>query len=211
MSGRFAQVVWDGPACAMTESMTIRMLSTSGGQPPLAEVKVHINKVESPMVSPVTTELGLFRLVTDPVPASILHVPVSVGLGVLPARIDEVVLQIFWVGPATAIVVMESEVMVTSDVVRAQPPNPDMMVHRSTVVSPTVSPVTADVSEFTEDANPVPEVVVHIPVSVLATALAASVDELALQRFWTDPAAAIVIAESTLIVTSEVVGAHPPN
>lgn len=211
MPGRLAQVIWGGPACAMTESITISTLSNSGGQPPLSEVIVHINKVESPMVSPVTTELGSFGLVTVPVPAKILQVPVSVDLGVLPARVDDVVLQISWAGPASAIVVKESEVIVTSEVLGAQPPNPEVMVHLSTVVSPTLSPVTADVSEFMEDANPVPEIVDHVPVSVLAAVLAASVVVVALHRFCVGPAAATVMAESTLMVTSEVVGAHPPN
>ena len=85
------------------------------------------------------------------------------------------------------------------------------MVHRSTVVNPMVSPETAEVGLFTEEADPVPEIVVHVPVSVAAGALAASVPEVVLQRFNVGPAAAIVIVGSTLMVTSEVVGAHPPN
>ena len=85
------------------------------------------------------------------------------------------------------------------------------MVHLSTVVNPIVSPVTAEVSLFTDEADPVPKIVVHAPVSVGATTLAARVPEVVLQRFCKGPAAAIVMVGSTLMVTSEVVGAHPPN
>ena len=74
-----------------------------------------------------------------------------------------------------------------------------------------VSPVTAEVGLLTDAADPVPEIVDQVPVSAPVAALAARVPEVVLQRFCVGPAAAIVIVGSTLMVTSEVVGAHPPN
>jgi hypothetical protein len=70
------------------------------------------------------------------------------------------------VGPATDTVVAESEVMVTSEVVAAQPPLAEVIVHLSIVVAPIVNPVTPDVVLFTDEANPVPENVDQVPVSV---------------------------------------------
>lgn len=172
---------------------------------------VHLRIVESPIVSPVTAETSLFTEDATPVPEIVVHVPVSDVLVVLAARVVDVTLQRFWVGPATAIVVVESEVIVTSEVVGVHPPNPLVIVHLSMVVPPMVSPVTAEVSLLTLDATPVPEIVVHVPVSVDATTLAARVPEVTLHRFCVGPAAAIVMAESTLTLTSEKVGAHPPN
>ena len=101
--------------------------------------------------------------------------------------------------------------MVTSEVVGVHPPNPEVMVHLRIVVLPMVSPATADPGSFAEEADPVPESVVHVPVSATLVVFAASVPEVVLHRFCVGPAAATVMVESTLIVTSEVVGAHPPN
>jgi hypothetical protein len=46
-----------------------------------------------------------------------------------------------------------------------------------------VSPVTADVGLFTEEAEPEPENVVHVPVSLTFTELAANVVVVTPQRF----------------------------
>jgi hypothetical protein len=182
-----------------------------GAHPPNPDVMVHLKTEVNPIVSPVTPDVGLFTEVADPEPETVVHVPVSLTLVELAARVVAVIPQRFCVGPAAAIVVVESEVIVTSEKVGAQPENPDVIVHRRTVVPPIVSPVTAEVSLLTDDADPVPDCVVHVPVSEPAAALAASVPEVVLQRFCTGPAAATVIAGSTLIVTSEIVGAHPPK
>jgi hypothetical protein len=77
----------------------------------------------------------------------------------------------------------ESEVMVTVEVVVAQPPNPEVIVQVSTVVSPTVSPATAELGSLTDEADPVPENVDHVPVSAPETALAARVPEVTLHKF----------------------------
>ena len=58
-----------------------------------------------------------------------------------------------------------------------------MIVHVSTVVNPTVNPVTAELGSFADEAEPVPEKVVQVPVSEVLTELAASVPEVTLQRF----------------------------
>jgi hypothetical protein len=54
-------------------------------------------------------------------------------------------------------VVVESEVRVTSEKVEAQPPNPEEMVHLRTVVNPIVSPVTPEDGLFIEEADPEPD------------------------------------------------------
>ena len=93
--------------------------------------------------------------------------------------------------------------------VGAHPPNSEVMVHVRTVVNPTVSPVTAELGSFADEAVPEPENVVQVPVSETLTEFAASVPEVTPQRFYVGPAAEIVVVRSTYIVTSEVVGAHP--
>jgi len=174
-------------------------------------VIVHLRTVVSPIVSPATPEVGSFGDEAAPVPDIVVHVPVSKPAGVFAASVPEVELQILIVGPATAMVVVGSTLIITSEVVAAHPPDPDVMVHRRTVVPPIVSPVTVEVSLFTDVADPVPEIVDHVPVSNPTAAFAASVPEVILHRFCVGPAAATVVPGSTLIVISEVVGAHPPN
>ena len=56
---------------------------------------VHLRIVESPMVSPVTAETSLFTEVADPVPETVVHVPVSLTLVELAARVVVVTLQRF--------------------------------------------------------------------------------------------------------------------
>ena len=56
------------------------------------------------------------------------------------------------------------------------------MVQRSTVVNPTVSPVTAELGSLTEEAAPDPDTFVQVPVSETFTELAANVPEVTLQR-----------------------------
>jgi hypothetical protein len=171
---------------------------------------VHLSTVVCPIVSPVTAEVGSFSEEAIPVPETVDHIPVSAPATALAARVEVVVLQRFWSAPAAATVIAGSTLMVTSLVVGAHPPNPEVMVHLSTVVPPTVSPVRAELGSFTLDAVPVPEIVVHVPVSAPAAALAARVPDVVLQRSWSGPASATVVVGSTFIVTSLVVGAHPP-
>ena len=172
---------------------------------------VHLRTVVSPIVSPTTAEAESFTNVADPVPDRVVHVPVSEAAGELAASVPEVELQIFSVSPAAAIVVVGSTVIITSEVVAAHPPDPEVIVHLRIVESPTVSPTTSDVSLLMEDAEPVPEIVVHVPVSNATAALAANIPAVVSHRFCVGPARATVVPGSTLMVISEIVGAHPPN
>jgi hypothetical protein len=185
-------------------------LSIEGAHPPLAVVIVHVAIVESPIVNPVIPELESFKLVIVPVPNTTAQVPVSETAGLLAARVEDVVLQRSWSGPASAIVVVGSTFIVTSLVVGAHPPFAEVMVHLSTVVPPMVIPLTPEVGLLTADAVPVPETVVHVPVSLGLGVLAAMVVVVTLHRSWSGPPTAIVVAESTVIVISEVVAGHPP-
>jgi hypothetical protein len=72
--------------------------------------------------------------------------------------------------------------MATSLAEGAHAPEAEVMVHLNIVVAPMVSPVTPEVALFTEEADPVPETVVHVPVSDPATELPASVAVVILQR-----------------------------
>jgi hypothetical protein len=137
------------------------------------------------MVSPVTAEVSLFTLEADPVPETVVHVPVSDAATALAASVPEVELQRFCVDPAFAVVVVGSELILTSLVEAEQPPNPEVraMVHLNTVVPPMVSPVTPEVGLFTEVTEPVPETTDQVPVSDPPGVFPASVAVVMLQRF----------------------------
>ena len=75
-----------------------------------------------------------------------------------------------------------STLIVTVEEVRAHPPNSEVIVHVSMVVPPIVRPVTAEVSEFRDDADPVPENVDQVPVSETLTEFAARVLEVTLHK-----------------------------
>jgi hypothetical protein len=75
-----------------------------------------------------------------------------------------------------------STLIVTVEEVRAHPPNSEVIVHVSMVVPPIVRPVTAEVSEFRDDADPVPENVDQVPVSDNLGVLAANVPEVVLHK-----------------------------
>jgi hypothetical protein len=167
--------------------------------------------VVNPTVSPVTAEFGSFTDDAEPVPEKVVQVPVSGTLTELAANVPEVTLHRFCVGPASATVIAESTLIVTSEDEGPHAPKPEVMVQRSTVVNPTVSPVTAELGSFTDDAEPDPDMVNHVPVSGTLTEFAANVPEVTLQRSCTGPATEAVIAESTFIVTLEAVATHAPN
>ena len=73
--------------------------SALGGQVPL--VIVHTN-VFTPVVKPVTPEVGLVGVVTAPAPAVTVHIPVPT-VGALAASVA-VGLQMVWSAPAAATV-----------------------------------------------------------------------------------------------------------
>ena len=92
--------------------------------------------------------------------------PLSIKKKICKASIVVFVLQRTWIGPASATVVVGPTLMFTSLAEGEHAPEAEVMVHLNTVVCPMVSPVTPEVSLFTLDAVPVPETVVHVPVSV---------------------------------------------
>lgn len=79
--------------------------------------------------------------------------------------------------------VAESTVIVTSDVVTAQPPLCVVMVHLNTEVSPIDSPVTPDVGSLISVTIADPDTTDHAPESVPEGVFAASVAVMILQRF----------------------------
>jgi hypothetical protein len=80
-------------------------------------------------------------------------------------------------------VVVESEVIVTSEVVTAQPPLCVVMVHLSTDVSPTESAVTPEAGLLMSVTIALPEITAQPPESVPVGELAANVAVIRLQRF----------------------------
>ena len=96
-----AQIVWSGPAAEVVGnwSTLIVIASVLGGQVPL--VIVH-TKVFTPVVNPVTPDVGLVGVVTVAVPAVTVHSPVPT-VGALAAKVA-VAAQIVWSGPAAEVV-----------------------------------------------------------------------------------------------------------
>jgi hypothetical protein len=163
-------------------STSIITVSVVEAQPPNPAVMVH-TRVEDPlMLSPVTPEVGLLIEVTIADPKNTDHVPVSLIRGVLAAKVAVVILQRSWSGPATAIVVVESTLIITSLIEGAHPPLAEVIIHLRVEEFPILSPVTPDAGSFTDDAAPVPENVDHAPVSVGLGVLAASVAVVMLHR-----------------------------
>ena len=93
-----------------------------------------------------------------PGPLIFTHVPVP-GVAELPARVKVVVLlQRYWSGPAFAVAALNRD---TSSYVLQLP---FTIVQRKTVVVPTVTPVTSEVSEFALVIVPSPLSFVQVPV-----------------------------------------------
>ena len=94
------QMVWSAPAAATVGNWSTLMVMASvlGGQVPF--VIVH-TKVFTPVVNPVTPEVGLFGAVTVAVPAVTVQAPVpTVGVFAANVAVGE---QIVWSGPAAEV------------------------------------------------------------------------------------------------------------
>lgn len=78
---------------------------------------------------------------------------------------------------------MESELIITSSVVAAQPPFAEVIVHLSVDEPPIVKPVTPDVESLILVTTAVPEITLQVPVSVPDGELAARVAVVILHRF----------------------------
>ena len=174
--------------------------SVLGGQVPL--VIVHTN-VFTPVVSPVTPEVGLVGVVTTPVPAVTVHAPVPT-VGAFAARVA-VAEQIVWSGPAAAAVGIGSLLMVIASALGGQVP---LVIVHTNVFTPVVKPVTPDVGLLGTVTNPVPAVTVHAPVPTVG-AFAAKV-AVGLHIVWSGPAADTVGIGSLLMVIASVLGGQVP-
>jgi hypothetical protein len=135
-----------------------------------ALVMVHTN-VLVPTLKPVTPEVGEPGVVTTPVPAVTVHVPVPTA-AVLPASVA-VLAQTDWSGPALATVGVAELVMLTWSVEAGQGA---FVIFHWNMFKPGLRPVTVDVGELGEVTVPEPENTVQTPVPV-AAALPASVAE----------------------------------
>ena len=140
--------------------------SALGGQVPL--VIVH-TKVFTPVLKPVTPEVGDVGVVTVAVPAVTVHAPIPV-VGVFAASVA-VAEQIVWSGPAAEVVGNVSTFIVIVSVLAAQVP---LLIAHTNVFNPVVKPVTPLVGDVGTVTTPVPAVTVHAPVPVVGV-LAASV------------------------------------
>jgi hypothetical protein len=206
------QRFWSDPAAdiVVVESTFIITSSNEGTQPPNAVEIVHLNVAEEPMVRPVTVEFGSLILVTTAVPEITDHVPVSLIRGVLAASVVIVVSHTLISGPADAGVGIESTLIITSSGESGQPRFSLVMVHVSVEEAPTVRPVTVEFGSLILVTMAVPEITDHVPVSLIRGVLAATVPVAVLQRLMSVPASAIVVVESTSIITSLVEATQPP-
>ena len=140
--------------------------SVLGGQVPF--VIVHTN-VFTPVVNPVTPDVGLVGVVTTPVPAVTVHAPVPT-VGVFAAKVA-VAEHIVWSGPAAETVGNWSTLMVIASVLGGQVP---LVIVHTRVFTPVVNPVTPELGLVGMVTTPVPAVTVHAPVPTVG-ALAAKV------------------------------------
>jgi hypothetical protein len=204
---------WSTPASEVVgrESTVIVTSDVVTAHPPLAVVMVHLNTDVSPTVSPVTPDVGSLMSVTIADPDSTDQPAESVPDGVLAANVAVIILQRFWSGPAAAMVPDESTLIVTSLNVGAQPPNSEAIVQRNTEENPMVSPVIPELRLLGEVITADPDTTVHVPFSLSLVVFPAKVVVVIPQRFWSGPASAIVVVESTLMTTSSKEGTHPPN
>ena len=130
--------------------------SVLGAQVPLVIVQV---KVFTPVLKPVTPEVGLVGVVTTPVPAVTVHNPVPTA-GMLAAKVA-VGLQIVWSIPAADVVGNWSTLMVIASVLGVHVP---LLMVQVNVFTPVVKPVTPEVGLVGVVTVAVPAVTVHNPV-----------------------------------------------
>ena len=140
--------------------------SVLGGQVPF--VIVH-TKVFTPVVNPVTPDVGELGVVTVAVPAVTVHIPIPT-VGALAAS-AAVGLQMVWSAPAADVVGSWSTLIVIASVLGGQVP---LLIVHTNVFTPVVKPVTPLVGLAGVVTTPVPAVTVHNPVPTVGV-LAASV------------------------------------
>ena len=131
-------------------------------------VIVHTN-VFTPVVKPVTPDVGELGVVTVAVPAVTVHAPVPV-VGAFAASVA-IAEQMVWSGPAADTVGSWSTLMVIASVLGGQVP---FVIVHTKVFTPVVKPVTPDVGDVGVVTVAVPAVTVHAPVPIVG-AFAANV------------------------------------
>ncbi len=163
--GEEIQTVWLLPALAILvagSTMIVIVLDVDEQVPAL--VIVH-SKIFVPNVNPVTVVLGLVEFVITPPPVNTDHVPVPV-VGVFAAKVavgEEI--QTVWFGPALAILVAGSTIMVIVLDVDEHVPA-DVIVH-SKIFVPNVNPVTVELGLVEFVITPPPVNTDHVPVPVV--------------------------------------------
>ncbi len=140
---------------------------------------VQRNVALAPIVNPVTPDVGEEAVVIVAAPLTTLQVPVP-DVGALPARVAVVTLQIFWSGPAEAVVPGAATSITTSSVELAH--TPLAMVQRNVTAAPTVKPVNPEVAEVGVVMVAAPLTTDHTPLPVVGV-LPAKVAVVTLQRF----------------------------
>jgi hypothetical protein len=130
---------------------------------------VHLNIVVPPAVTPVMVVVAEFALVMLPGPLIIVQVPVP-GAAALAAIVKVLVLHCWISGPAAACGAL---VRVTSSVVLQTPLI--LIVHRTTVVEPAVTPVTVELGELGVVTVPGPLCILHAPMAFTAPPVGAGV------------------------------------
>jgi hypothetical protein len=129
-----------------------------GGQTTPFEI-VHLN-VFTPIVKPVTPDVGEVGVVTVAPPVITVHAPVPI-VAVFAASVATAVAHTNWSGPAAEVVGIASLTMVISFVDGTQ--TPFVIVHLK-VLTPTLNPVTPDVGEVGVVTVAEPAITVQAPV-----------------------------------------------
>jgi hypothetical protein len=130
----------------------------------------------------VTPEAGSVRLVTEAVPDTTDHVPVSETATALAAIVAVVVLQRFWSGPALDTVMARSTLIITVSEVGAHPPNSAVIVHAKVEELPMANAVIVEFGSLRLVTTAVPDTTNHVPVSLSLVVLAARLVVVVLQR-----------------------------
>lgn len=165
--------------------------STEGAHVPFDIV--HVSML-APLPMAVSVDDADVGAPSVPAPDTTVHNPVPIA-GVFPARVVEPgATQMFWFGPAVAVVGSGSTVITTSS--NTNPQVPLVIVHRKTL-APTGSPLTAELASAGLARVPPPETIVHTPVPDDGTFPASVVLADEIQISWSGPALAGVGKAST--------------
>jgi hypothetical protein len=161
-----------------------------------------------PSVRPVTVVTGLVEFVIIPPPVNTDHVPVPV-VGVLAANVAVgELIHTVWFGPALAILVAGSTIMVIVLAVLEQVPT--LVIDHCKILFPNVKPVTVVFGLVELVTTPPPLNTDQVPIPVVGAFAASVAVGLEIQTVWFGPALAILVAGSTIMVIVELVLEHVP-